>query len=226
MARRFEIDDTVRRQYRRYNAVGTQLTVRLLPPADNSDPVGHFLASVNELFEYALQDVSDSDMVGITIQNRVNQNDKAIGISFRRKGQLSGEVIWSVFEKVSQSNSRLDTLVTVHSFKMPVGYGKHAIKSMGRPLSVMAHLKSSIVEVKAEENCLAHALIIAIARVDNDANYTAYRKGRKIRPVVQALLKETGTDLTNGGGSPNLTVFKNIFGPIRYLCFKVSGVMI
>ena len=31
MARRFEIDDTVRRQYRRYNAVGTQLTVRLLP---------------------------------------------------------------------------------------------------------------------------------------------------------------------------------------------------
>ena len=48
MARRFEIDDTVRRQYRRYNAVGTQLTVQLLPPADNSDPVGHFLASVNE----------------------------------------------------------------------------------------------------------------------------------------------------------------------------------
>ena len=50
-----------------------QLTVRLLPPGDNSDPAGHFLASVNELFEYALQDVSDSDMVGITIQNQVNQ---------------------------------------------------------------------------------------------------------------------------------------------------------
>jgi len=62
-ARRFEIDDTIRRQYKRYNAVGTQLTARLLPPADNSDPVGHFLASMNELFEYALQDVSDSDMV-------------------------------------------------------------------------------------------------------------------------------------------------------------------
>jgi len=125
MARRFEIDDTVRRQYRRYNAVGTQITARLLPPADNNDPVGHFLASVNELFEYALQDVSDSDMVGITIQNRVNQNDKSIGISFRRNDQLSGEVIWIVFEKVSQSNSRfnaLDTLVvTVHSVKMPLG---------------------------------------------------------------------------------------------------------
>ena len=62
----------------------------LLPPADNSDPVGHFLASVNELFEYALQDVSVSDKVGLTIQKQLNQNDKAIGISFRRKDQLSG----------------------------------------------------------------------------------------------------------------------------------------
>jgi len=154
-ARGFEIDDTFRRQYRRYNSVGTQLTVRLLTPADNSDPVGHFLASVKELFEYALQDVGDSDVVGITIQNQVNQNIKPIGISVRRKDQLSGEVIWSAFGKVSQSNSRfnaLDTLVTVHSVKMPVGSGKHATKSMDRPLSVMAHLKGSIVEVKAEEN--------------------------------------------------------------------------
>jgi len=131
MARIFEIDDTVRRQYRQYNAVGTQLTVRLLPPSENSDPVGYFLASVNDLFEYALQDVSNSDMVGITIQNQVNQNDKPIGISFRKKDQLSGEVIWSVFEKVSQSNSRFNALdthvVTVHSVKMPFGYGKHAI---------------------------------------------------------------------------------------------------
>jgi len=116
-------------------------------------------------------------MVGIIIRNQVNQNDKAIGISIRRKDQLSGEVFWSFFEKLSQSNSRykaLDTLVvTVHSVKMPVGNGKHAINSMGRHLSVMSHLKSSVVEVKAEENCLAHVLIITIESVDNDAYYAA-----------------------------------------------------
>jgi hypothetical protein len=49
--------------------VGTQLTIRLLPPSDATDPVTHFLASVNDLFEYALRDCSDSDMVGITIRN-------------------------------------------------------------------------------------------------------------------------------------------------------------
>ena len=49
--------------------------MRLLPPADNRDLVVHFIASVKELIEYALQDVSDGDMVVITIQNHVNQND-------------------------------------------------------------------------------------------------------------------------------------------------------
>jgi len=106
--------------------------------------VGHFLASVNEHFVYALQDVDDSDMVGITIQNQVNQNDKPIGISFWRKDQLAVEVIWSVFEKLTQTNPRfnaLDTLVViVHSVKMPVYYGKHALKSTGTPISVMVHL--------------------------------------------------------------------------------------
>ena len=101
MARRFEIDGEITRQYRRFNTVGTQLTVRLSTPSDDIDPVSHFLASVNDLFEHALQIASDSDMVGITIQNEINQSDKPIGISFRRKGQLSGDVIWSVFEKVS-----------------------------------------------------------------------------------------------------------------------------
>ena len=87
--------------------------------------------------------------------------------------------------KKCQSNARfnaLDTLVvTVHSIKMPVWFG-YGLKIKGRPYSVMAHLKKIIVEVKAQENCLAHALIIAIARVENDGNYTAYRKGRKIVP--------------------------------------------
>jgi len=120
--------------------------------------------------------MSDSDMLGITIQNQVNKNYKLIGIRFRRKDQLSGDVIWSVFERVAQSNSRfkaLDTIViNVHSVKMPVRFGR-GIKTRGRPLALIAHLKSSIVEIKAENNCLVHALRVAIARVDNDANYTA-----------------------------------------------------
>jgi hypothetical protein len=71
--------------------------VRLNSPTDlNPNPVDHFLASVNELFEHVLQDVQDSDMVVVAIRNEVNQSDKPIGITFRRKGQISGNVICSV----------------------------------------------------------------------------------------------------------------------------------
>jgi len=223
MPRRFDILDRETRQYRRFNAVGRQLTVRLNPPTDASDPVSHFLASVNDLFESVLSDVGDSDMVGITIQNQANQNDKPIGFSFRRKDQLTGDVVWSVFERVLKSNSRynaLDTLVvTVHSVKMPGGFGKHALKSIGRPLSTMAHLKRSIVEVKTEENCLAHALVIAMAKVENDPNYKAYIKDRKIRKVVQTLLDETGIDLNRGGGIPEITRFQEHFRQYKVVVY-------
>jgi hypothetical protein len=84
MARRFVIDDILRRQYRRFNVIRTQFTVRLLPPSNNNDPVGHFLASVNDLFEHALRDVAATDMAVMTIQNRVNQN-KHIGLVLEGK---------------------------------------------------------------------------------------------------------------------------------------------
>ena len=94
---------------------------------------------------------------------------------------------------------------------MSVGFGKNVLKSRGRPLSLMAHLKRSIVEVKAEENCLAHALVRAIAKVDKDPNYKAYIKGRKIRQVVQTLLETTGIDLSNGAGITELVRFQEHF---------------
>ena len=49
---RFTIDSEKHRQYRHFNAVGTELTVRMLPPVqgDASDALTHFQASVNDLF--------------------------------------------------------------------------------------------------------------------------------------------------------------------------------
>jgi hypothetical protein len=62
------------------------------------------------------------------------------------------------------------------------------VKTKGRSLEQMAHIKRSIVPVNAETNCPAHALIIAIARVDNDPNYNLYRRGYKVRAEVDRLL--------------------------------------
>ena len=146
-------------------------------------------------------------MVGITIQNRVNQNVKPIGITIRRNDDLAGNVIWNLVEKISQSNSRFNAveklIVTLHSVWILAGFDR-GMKNKGRPLSVIAQLKTSVVEVKATENCLVPALIIAIAKSENDPDYKAYRQGRKIRPVVHKLLAKTGTDLSGGGRIPKL----------------------
>jgi hypothetical protein len=53
--------------------------------------------------------------------------------------------------------------------------------------------------------------VIAIAKLTHDPNYVAYRKGRKIHPVVGNLLATTGIDLTNGAGIPELIKFQEHF---------------
>jgi hypothetical protein len=77
-----------------------------------------------------------SVMVGMDIHHESSegQKDKPIGFSFRRKDQLSPEVIWRLFE-VAQSNSRFNALdhlsITLPYIKMPVGFGRKAFKTMG-----------------------------------------------------------------------------------------------
>jgi phosphoribosylformimino-5-aminoimidazole carboxamide ribonucleotide (ProFAR) isomerase len=100
---------------------------------------------------------------------------------------------------------------------MPVGFGR--VKSKGRPLSVMAHLKRSVIEGKAETNCLAHALIIATARITNDPDYNSYRNGRRILPVVKHLLETTGIDLQHGGGINEVQQFQDHFTGYRIVVF-------
>ena len=108
---------------------------------------------------------------------------------------------------VFHSNSRFNALETifliVHSFTMPVGFGGVGIKRKGRPLVSMVQLKISIVELGAEENSLAHALLRMIVRLNNP-NYKAYRQDRNKRPAVRQLFGTTGIDLKNGARIPEL----------------------
>jgi hypothetical protein len=130
MSQSFDILSEDRREYRRFNTVDTQLTLRLNPPTDaaTANPVDHFLASMNDVFERALQGAADGDMVGVAIRNDVNKNDRAVGISFRRRDQISSDVIWRVFERVAQSNARFNAhdpmTIVVHCVGIPVGFGR------------------------------------------------------------------------------------------------------
>jgi hypothetical protein len=101
---------------------------------------------------------------------------------------------------------------------MPVGFGI-GIKNKGKPLSVMACLKKSVIEVKAERNCLAHAIVLAIAKLKNGPNYNPYRCGWKIHPVVQKLLQMTQLNLDTGVGIPELIRFQEHFSEYRIIVY-------
>ena len=61
-------------------------------------------------------------------------------------------------------NDRLE--VHLDHVRMPAGNGR--VMKNGRSLDVMSAIKRSIVRFKAAPNCLAYALIIAMARVNGD----------------------------------------------------------
>ena len=84
----------------------------------------------------------------------------------------------------------------------------------------MVHLKCSIIEVKAKSNCLAHALIIAIARITKDPNYKSYRNGNKIRQKVEHFLHTTGIDLQHGQVFKNSKDSKITFQSTESLCME------
>jgi hypothetical protein len=90
---------------------------------------------------------------------------------------------------------------------MPVGNGRE--KTKGRSLDVLSAIKKIIVVVKAAFLCLAHALVIAMARVNSDPKYELYRHGKGLNKHVEDLLKASGVDLSNGGGLEELEQFQN-----------------
>jgi len=73
--------------------------------------------------------------------------------------------------------------------------------------------------VKAEKNCLAHALILSISKLTNDPDYEAFCQRRKIRRVVDHLLATTGIVLSNGGGIAELIVSR-VFQRVENCCFQ------
>ena len=75
------------------------------------------------------------------------------------------------------------------------------------------------MRVKCETNCLAHALIIAIAKITNDQHYKAYIQGRKLDPLVRELIQTTGINLDQGGGIRERTQFQEHYKEYRIVVF-------
>ena len=150
--------------------------------------------------------------MGLRIRNTENVQEKVVGINFRRRDQLKPDVVWGVLRKVVQSNARfaLTDRLEVHldHVRMSAGNGKMAEKTKRSFVDVISTIKKSIVFVKAAFYCLARALVIAIASLNEDPKYKSYRNGRGMTQPVETLLNSSGIKLCNAGGFKKLQKFQ------------------
>jgi hypothetical protein len=129
-------------------------------------------------------------------------------------------VVWDVLGKVIQSNARFgltDRLeVRLDHVRMPAGDSRE--KTKGRSFDVLSAVKKSIV-VKAACLCLAHALIIAMARVKGDPKYATYRDGKCLERPVEELLKASGVHLSDVRGLEELEQFQDYLSDYKIIVY-------
>ena len=66
---------------------------------------------------------------------------------------------------------------------------------------------------------MAHALVIAMARVNIDSKYELYRHGKGLKKPVEDLLKASGVDLSNCGGLEELEQFQDYLADYKIVVF-------
>jgi hypothetical protein len=216
----FRILDETSKQFPKFNATGRSLLM-FNSPGEIQEPTKYLKECITALTNYLVKEVADRDMVGLSIRNTENIQDKVVGISLRRRDQLKPDVVWSILGKISQSNARfvLTDRLKVHLDHVRMQAGNGGAKTKGRSIDVLNAIKRSIVTVKAAVLCLAHAIIIDIARVDNGPKYASYRQGYGLTQPVEDLLKASGVNLSNGGGLEELRQFQLYLSDYKMIVF-------
>ena len=129
-------------------------------------------------------------------------------------------MVLDVLGKVVQSNARFGLVdrLQVHLDHVSMAIGNGRVKTKGRSFNVLSSVKRSIV-VKAAFLCLAHSLIVAMARANGDPMYKSYRDGKCMSNPVEDLLNASGVDLSNGGGLDELGQFQEYLSDYKIVVY-------
>ena len=142
----------------------------------------------HHLIEDVTSDMNPNDEVRFIL--RSDQLQTPISIPFLPLKELTTEKVFSQIERVIQSNEdfRLNDTVTVDIIHVetPQGSGK----SKRTTLNIREYLKKkkSVIPINNKDDfCLARALAVAIARIENDPKYDQIRKSTEHVQLDRAL---------------------------------------
>ena len=153
------------------------------------------------IFDHLIKDVTQgmnsTDQVRFVLKS--NQLQTPITIPFCPLEELTTEKVLSHVEKVVQSNEEFrlnDTVnIDVIHVAMPQGSGRRRRTT----LNIRDHLKKkgSVISITNKDNlCLARALAVSIARIENDPQYNSIKDSRG------AIQRERAFDLHEAANVP------------------------
>ena len=224
--RYFERDPKIQYHSEKFGMTATDHRVRFNNVIAHRDLL-ESIETTQKIFHYLLEEVTEgmnpNDQVRFIL--RSEQLDTPISLPFMSLEQLTTEKVYAQIEKVVQSNQdfRLNDTVTIdiNHVAMPEGSG-----SSKRTLpDIRDHLKStrSIVCINNfDDLCLARALVVGIANIENDPKYDQIKKSNRPVQRQRALDLHQAADVPLGPcGIPEVELFQNYL--TNYRIVVVSG---
>ena len=159
--------------------------------------------STLKIFHHLLEEVKEgmapNDQVRFIL--RSEQLETPISLPFMSVERLTAERVYSELERVIQSNQefRLNDTVTIdiNHVESPQGSGKTKLKRTTFAIDDYLDEKGSVVRIRNKDDlCLARALVVARAKIENDPKYDQIRKSNK------AIQREKAFDLHEAANVP------------------------
>ena len=224
--RYFERDPEIQYRSGKFGMTATDHRVRFNNVIAHRDLL-ESIETTQKIFHYLLEEVTEgmnpNDQVRFIL--RSDQLDTPIFLPFMPLEQLTTEKVYAQIEKVVQSNQdfRLNDTVTIdiNHVAMPEGSG-----SSKRTLpDIRDHLKNtrSVVCINNfDDLCLARALVVGIANIENDPKYDQIRKsGRSIQRQRALDLHQAANVPLGPCGIPEVELFQKYL--TNYRIVVVSG---
>ena len=209
----YEKESVTKHKSKKFRMTATDHTIRFNNVLSELDLIESY-ERTQAIFEHLLndvtQDMNEKDQVRFVL--RSEQLDTPISLPFMPVEQLTPERVFSQIERVIQSNRdfRLNDTVMVDIIHVEAPQGSGRSKRTTLNIREYLHKKGSVVTIKNNDNlCLARALVVAVARIENAPNYgTLIRTGGRAQEKKARELHEAANVPFGPCGIPEVEMFQ------------------
>ena len=173
----YEITGTKERRSKKFSATIKDTEIRFNNTVENMDLIdsrNRTYAIIQQLVDDVTGGVKDRDQIHFVL--RTEQLETPIALPFMPRAQFTPERVFAAVERVVQSNREFRLNDTVHvnvwNVEMPEGSGRSKKKRTELDLKKYLLKSQSVVVIQNHDDlCLARALVVAIAKAENDPYY-------------------------------------------------------